>query len=123
MTQPDFSGYEPEKDRPIDDALSLMSKFAWIGTINQLGGIATSLWLIYIVAVNYGFLASVFSFAGLSVCIYPLGLAPLFAFSASILCFYFEKVGFWLPLLSYITSAIGLYVSLKIDRASRIGTL
>jgi hypothetical protein len=66
-----------------------------------------------------GVVAAILVFFGLGALVYPMGVAPMFAVTASALSFYFGVVGAWLPIASYITAAIALYIDIRLDRARR----
>ena len=65
-----------------------------------------------------GFVWAFIAFVGLSF-IYKFGASPMFAVAASVLSFYFNAVGVWLPVTSYVVAAPLLYVDLKRDNLWR----
>ena len=79
----------------------------------------STLWLLYVVFTTKGIVATILVFFALGALVYPMGVAPMFAVTASALSFYFGVVGAWLPFVSYITAAIALYVDLRLDRVRR----
>jgi len=82
-----------------------------VGALTQFGAVGCSFWLIYRVFAAHGPLLAFLVFLALSL-VHFLGEAPMFAVSASVLCWYFKAVGLWLPVTSYVTGTIGLYVFL-----------
>ena len=84
----------------------------------MVGAVVCSFWVIYRVFAASGFLLAFFAFLGLSA-VYKFGVSPMFAVAASILCFYFNAVGLWLPITAYIVAALLLYVDLKRDNLRR----
>lgn len=97
---------------------ALESRVSWVRVATQLGALCCSFWLIYRVFAARGFWLAFFAFIGLSL-IYRFGVSPMFAVAASVLCFYFSAVGMWLPLISYVSALVLLYVDLKRDNLRR----
>ena len=104
-------------DQDLSKRQQLEGKYGWLGPASTLCATVTSFWLLYVVFQAKGFLATFVTFFFLGVAL-KLGPAPMFAVAASILCFYFNKVDMWLPLLSYVVAAVTLYVTVRLQRAN-----
>jgi|SRR5439155_11451513 len=107
-----------EADLQAAQLAASLHRAYWPLLIAKVGAPVTSFWLMYCVYKQIGVIAAVASFLGLSL-IYALGIAPMFAVAATALCFYFHVIGFWLPLLAYITAFVLLIVSLRVGALSR----
>lgn len=119
MSTPESSDPQPLSDADIKRIAEVAAKFRWVAVVNNVGGLICSLWLLYVAFTIKGILATVLVFFLLGALVYPMGTAPMFAVSASVLSFYFGVVGAWLPIVSYITAALALYIDLRLDRVRR----
>ena len=79
-----------------------------IHLVNTAGAVLTSWWLIYLAfrASGCGYAVLGFILFGM---VFRAGVAPLFAFSASVAFFGLHAVGAWLPIVAYFFAAIGLF--------------
>jgi len=111
---------DTENDYPTDiyKMNSIVNKFSWLSNITQIFALVTSLWTIYLFFANEGILLGIISIILLSM-IFKFGVAPMFAISASILSFYFDKVGIWLPIVSYIMATILFFVDIKLNQVRK----
>ena len=91
-------------------------KFWWVAAINFLGAALSTTWVLYLVYDAAGFWRSVLAAIPLGLILRFAGSAPLFAVAASLLCFHYSVVGLWLPLLSYCSGGIGLFLHLRTNR-------
>src|SRR5947209_20416738 len=92
----------------------LENRLSWTRILTQIGGTVCSFWLIYRVFTVHGFLPAFLAFLGLSI-VYKFGVSPMFAVAASVLCFRYNAVGIWLPIISYFLAVVLLYIDLKRD--------
>src|SRR5258708_38882038 len=79
----------------------LENRIFWARWVTQIGALGCSLWLVSRVFEAWGFLAAAIAFAALSA-IYNFGASLMFTIAASVICFYFNSAGMWLPVLSYV---------------------
>lgn len=103
----------------MEGTIKLIQKTLWVRYATVIGALGTSLWII----VLYFYTKGVAAAAGSLVCMIIIrwfGYSPLFALNASLLCFHFDAVGIWLPIISYILAPIMLYVDLKGDKLRKI---
>lgn len=116
---PEMEDIASEKVQNEIQRINELTKWvSWARPITMLGALITSFWLIYRVFVAYGFWAALACFVGLSL-VYGLGISPMFAVAASVLCFYFKAIGVWLPIISYILAIILLYFDIQVDNLRR----
>lgn len=108
----------PHVQEEIKRLTWLEKRVTWARGMTLVGACVCSFWTIYRVFEASGFWPSVYTFIALSV-VYKFGISPMFAISASALCFHFNAVGVWLPTLSYFLAAVLLYVDLKRDNLAR----
>ena len=117
--EPEFENISSGKvQNEIRRLQTFESRISWMRTITLIGGLCCSFWLICRVFEARGILLAFFTFIALSF-VYNFGVSPMFAVAASVLCFYFNVVGLWLPVTSYIVAAILLYTDLKWDSLRR----
>jgi hypothetical protein len=117
--EPEIEDIASEKvQSEISRLETLESRILWLRIITLLGGTICSFWLIYRMYAAHGFVLAFVAFLGLGF-VYKFGVSPIFAVAASILCFYFNAVGVWLPVTSYVAGAITLYADLKRDNLRR----
>lgn len=117
--EPEIENISNEKVQSDIRRLQMLdSRSLWARAVTLIGGITCSFWLIYRVFAAGGFLLAFLAFIALSF-VFKFGLSPMFAVAASVLCFYFNAVGLWLPVLSYIVAAVLLYVDFKRDSLRR----
>ncbi len=102
----------------IKDTIDLVQRTNWVRAITVFGAVITSFWLTGLIFNTQGFVAALACFIGLSL-IYGIGFSPMFAVSASILCFSFNAVGIWLPTISYFFAVIMLYVDIRARKLLR----
>ena len=106
------------EEQDVQRLMGIANATAWMRPVAGLGATVTSFWLIYLVysASAAGPAAGMFMLMSF---VYWFGPSPMFAVAASILCFHFEAVGLWLPVVSYVMAAVLLYVDLGVDRLTR----
>jgi phosphoglycerol transferase MdoB-like AlkP superfamily enzyme len=85
---------------------------SWTRIFVLLGGAASSVWLIYHTFAAYGFLVGLIAFVGLSV-IYTISVPFMFTAAATILSFYFQAIGIWLPITSYALALLLMYGDIR----------
>lgn len=86
-----------------------------ISGIVGMGATVTSFWLIYLFFSEVGVIAGIVSIFCCAT-VFRLGPAPLFAVAASVLSFYFNAVGIWLPIVSYVIALETLCINLNRDK-------
>lgn len=87
---------------------------SFVNLANTAGAVLVSWWLVYLVFRSSGWGPAIGGFILLAM-VFKLGVAPLFAIASSFVCFKFDAVGAWLPILSYTTATMGLFT----DRIQR----
>jgi len=117
--EPGIEDISSEKIQATIRRLEVLEKrISWARALTLIGGLACCFWVLYRVFATRGLLLAFLAFIALSV-VYKFGISPLFAVSASVLSFYLNAVGVWLPVTSYVLAAILLYVDLKRDSLRR----
>lgn len=116
-----FRDLQPPQANEIRRTAVLAAVFKPIGFANVGGAVVCSFWLIYLAYAAHGIALAVALLFFFTIAIFPFGTAPLFVLAASILSFYIHAVGAWLPVTSYVTAAIALYVDLRTYRLRRAG--
>ena len=111
-------GMDSELERAFADVQHIEGRIRWARPLTSVAALVCSLWVVYRVFAVHGIFAAAFAFLGLGL-IYGLGVSPMLAVAASVLCFGYRAVGMWFPLLTYVLAAILLYADLKRDRLMR----
>ena len=97
---------------------NLNERTLWLRGLTGIAAVVTCVWIIYHAFKTDGILATLVGLVFLTL-IYRMGVAPLFAVVATLLCFYFHSVGWWLPAISYVLASFLLYMDLRLDSARR----
>ncbi len=94
----------------------LTIRISWLGSLNYLGALSATGWLLYLVyrteGAGYAALALL-----LLAAVLRFGASPLFAIAASILYFHFDAAGLWLPAASYALAGLAFHRDLRQYRA------
>lgn len=96
----------------------LNERTLWVRGVVGVGAIITCIWILYHAFKTDGLLAALVGAVFLFV-VFRIGVAPLFATVATLLCFYFHAVRWWLPAASYLLAGFLLYMDLKLEAEKR----
>jgi len=81
----------------------LTVRISWLGIVNYLGAILTTVWMLYLMYSQAGM-----AYTGLAtlvgIFVLRFGASPLLVIAASVLYFHFDAAGFWLPLLAWLAA-------------------
>lgn len=108
-----------------DNLFLLFEKYAPIITpihkvcvaITYIGGPLASLWVLWITYTNQNTSYWISFIVLLSIVIgFKFGMAPLLAVSCSWIYFYYDKIGLWLPIISYIIAITMLILQLAAQK-------
>ena len=90
----------------------IKTPISWARVLTKVGAIASCIWVVYRVDAVHGLVGAMLAFVGLAI-VYAIGVSPAFTVAASVVCFVYGDVGFWLPLTAYVFAAIFVLTDLK----------
>jgi hypothetical protein len=108
----------PKIQTEMQVLVTLNKRVAPVRLLTAVGAPLTSFWLVYVVYRSAGFLTAFVWFIGLGIA-YKFGPSPMWALAASVLAFWYEIVGVWFPIVSYVAAAILLYVDIRMHNLKR----